>query len=251
MKLIVVCFCALFFSSCSKPKYDHVEALPLPHMQEIRKESCFTQGLVIDSGYIFESCGLYGESKIKVISLESFEVVKSVELPHDIFAEGLTVIGDLLYLLSWKEEKIFLLDKHDLSVIQVASFPGEWWGLTNDSLHLIASNGTANLYFFDPRSLKLVDVVTVQGLSPKSQLNELEFINGLIFANVFNEDKILTITKNSGLENYYQLEGVTQLNKKNKHMVLNGIAFNDSNNTVFITGKLWHKMYWFEMPEHD
>jgi glutamine cyclotransferase len=239
-------------NACAKNSVDKdINTLPFNVVQSVPKSRCFTQGLEVDSNILLESCGLYGESEVRAVDIASKSVLYRTPLPENIFTEGLTVFRGAVFMLSWKNEKLYIYNKHDLSVNSVVDFPGEWWGLTSDKSYLIASNGTNKIYYFNPTTFSLVKTVTVTHLKSAAQINELEFIDGFIYANLFNEDKIIKIHPEGDVIGYIDLSKLVLLNKETKHMVLNGIAAHSNKNSLIVTGKLWSNYYVIKLIESN
>ncbi len=206
----------------------------------------FTQGLAWDKGKVYEGTGQYGQSSLKRVDLRTGKV----ELKHDydkqIFAEGITVYENKIYQLTWENNIIFQYDKQDFSLVGSWEFPYEGWGITHDNERLIVSDGTAKLYFFDPQTLSEIGGILVhdhQGLV--SRLNELEYINGKIYANIWKTDKIAIIDPEDGVVTcYLDLSGLSSsMKSENEPGVLNGIMYDPEGDRLFVTGKLWPSLF--------
>ena len=210
----------------------------------------FTQGLIFHEGYLYESTGLYGKSSLRKIDLETGRAVKIVPLPERHFGEGLTRWKDTLVQLTWQSRIGFIYDLPTLSLMKTRPYPFEGWGLTEDGHSLIASDGTAQLYFLDPVLLKERKRIVVrdQGL-PVARLNELEFIQGEIFANIFLTDLIARITPDTGeVTGWIDLSGLyTPPANNDGDCVLNGIAYLPQAKHLLVTGKLWPRLYEIEL----
>lgn len=212
--------------------------------------TAFTQGLVYDDGYLYESTGLYGRSKINVIDLTDNRIVKSLDMDERYFGEGLTVKDDLLVQLTYRERMGFVYDKQTLKITGEFKYPVEGWGITYDGSHLIMSNGSSRLFYLDPATYRRVRSVEVtENDLPVVNLNELEYIDGLIFANIWRTNDIVQIEPGSG-----QVTGKIDLgelaeryaNDKNVD-VLNGIAYDKKDGRLFVTGKLWPEIFEIEL----
>jgi glutamine cyclotransferase len=206
----------------------------------------FTQGLIFHEGYLYESTGLHGKSSLRKIHLETGQVIKTIPLPERYFGEGLTRWQDTLVQLTWQSRVGFIYDLPTLSLRRTRPYPFEGWGLTEDGQSLIASDGTAQLYFLDPVLLKERKRIVVrdQGL-PVARLNELEFINGEIFANIFLTDRIVRIAPDTGeVTGWIDLIGLLPIPDRRPHTdVLNGIAYDPQKDRLLVTGKNWPKLF--------
>lgn len=206
----------------------------------------FTQGLVFHEGYIYESTGRYGKSTLRKVDLKTGEVKKVHNLSDHLFGEGITVINDKIYQLTWRSKKGIIYEIDSFKVLGFFNYPFEGWGITNDQKNLIISNGTQNLYFYDPVSFKQVKKIKVTDMGePISLINELEYIDGKIYANIWRSNKIISIDPDTGkVVNWYDLSGLQkEARGKNKIDVLNGIAFDKQNDRFFVTGKFWPKLF--------
>ncbi len=218
-------------------------------------KSLFTQGFFVkENGNIIESTGSQSRtSQLVEYQLGKEDFLHDVELPANYFGEGATNIGDKIYLLTWKSRKGFVYNINSFDLISEFVYPNqiyEGWGLTSFGNELIFSDGTDNIYFIDASNLsKYKRKISVIGYTKLySQLNELEYINGFIYANVWRDNIILKLNPKNGL-----VEGVLDLteicNKYNKYGVLNGIAFNHKSNTILVTGKFWPFIFEIELKE--
>ncbi|MCP4080819.1 MAG: glutaminyl-peptide cyclotransferase [Planctomycetaceae bacterium] len=207
----------------------------------------FTQGLVYRDGYVYESTGRYGQSKIRKIKLEDGTVVKEKKLDDSYFGEGLTLVDDKLVQLTWKENTGFVYDL-DLNPIGEFNYEAQGWGLTFDGRNLIMSDGTSKLTFLDPETFTPEKSVFVRkGNTRMPDINELEWVNGTIFANIFQDDMIYLIQpmdgKVMGRVNFQKLYPRSQRTSPNED-VMNGIAIQtEKENTLLVTGKNWPKIY--------
>jgi glutaminyl-peptide cyclotransferase len=206
----------------------------------------FTQGLEWDQGAVYEGTGKLGHSSLRRVDLKTGAVERRIEYPDDIFGEGITVFLDKIYQLTWKNRILFVYNKDDFSLIEKVSYPRQGWGLTHDHRNLIASDGSSTLYFLDPETLVERKRITVQDNGLKIQyLNELEYINGRIFANIFRSDRIAMINpENGAVEGWIDLSGLREeLGLGNPEAVLNGIMFDKEGDRLFITGKFWPTLF--------
>ncbi len=199
----------------------------------------FTQGLLYDDGVLYESTGKKGKSSLRKVELETGKVLKQIDLPKDIFAEGLALANDKFYQLSWRNNLIFVYDR-EFNQLKQVDYPHEGWGLTYDGTHLIASDGTRMLYYLDPDTLEEVKVVGIQ-LDGRSagNVNELEVFGNDIYANVYQRDEIYWIDKSTGkVQAIIDLSGLwPRRNRKSMDEVLNGIAIDPETKRIWVTGK--------------
>lgn len=215
----------------------------------------FVQGFQLEGNTIYESDGQLGESRIIKYTLGSTTPIAETKQPEDVFSEGCAIVGDKVYQLTWQNKKGFIYDKNSLKLLGEFPYPnvmGEGWGLTYDGKNLIASDGTKNLYFLnasDPS--KLVRYIAVAGNTEAyDQLNELEYHNGFIYANVWQKPIILKINpKNGEVVGKFDFSQIAKENTKDEtNDVLNGIAFKGEN--MLVTGKLWSKIYEVRIKEN-
>lgn len=206
----------------------------------------FTQGLFIHDGQLYESTGQVGESVLRRVDLESGAVLQEVDLPGRVFGEGSTQIGDEIFVLSWRAQTGFIYDPESFDLIDQFSYPGEGWGLTTDGTHLIMSDGSARLRILDPTEMSLQRelVVTLNG-RPVARLNELEWIDGEIWANVWMTSTIVRINPESGaVTGMLNLRAFTPDSVAGSNdAVLNGIAYDRDSGRIFVTGKMWPVLY--------
>lgn len=207
--------------------------------------NAFTQGLVIEQGVLYESTGLYGYSTLRRVDLETGNVTQLYSLPSSIFGEGITVFGDKIIQLTWQNQIGFVYDKHSFELLREFSYPTEGWGITHDGSRLIMSDGTANLYFLDPETFQRVGQVEVRddkGFVTK--LNELEFVKGDVYANIWGEEKISIIDPQSGrVKGWIDLAGIYNQENRDPNSVLNGIAYDAEDDKLFVTGKMWPQLF--------
>jgi len=223
---------------------------PLNYTYEVVKvyphdQSAFTEGLVIEKGVLYESTGLYGNSTLRRVDLETGNVLQSYALPAELFGEGITVFGDRIIQLTWQDQKGFVYDKHSFDLLREFSYSTEGWGITNDGSQLIMSDGTANLYFLDPETFQKVGQVEVRdGNASVTNLNELEYINGEVYANIWLTDKIAIINPQTGQVNgWIDLTGIYNQANRDPNSVLNGIAYDAEGDRLFVTGKMWSQLF--------
>jgi len=208
----------------------------------------FTQGLIYRDGYLFESTGQYGQSSLRKVRLETGEVVQQRQVETKFFAEGLTDWGNRLVQLTWQSNLGFVYDLSTFAPVATFSYTGEGWGLTRDKTHLIMSDGqpSGQLRFIDPVSFREVRRVTVRDAgSPVSRLNELEFVRGEIFANVWMTDRICRIDPATGrVTGWIDLTTLLPATlRPGSDAVLNGIAYDAGRDRLFVTGKNWPRLF--------
>jgi glutamine cyclotransferase len=204
----------------------------------------FTQGLVYYRGFLYESTGLYGASSIRKVDLKTGRVLAKRALPERYFGEGLTVAGDRLVQLTWREGTGFVYDPESLELIGSFHYPTEGWGLAYDGAWLLMSDGSAWLYRLDPETFGIVGKLEVRDAhGPVKWLNELEFVEGFVYANVWQQDRIAKIDPVSGQVVAWIVMHGLRANGSSSAGVLNGIAFDPSERRFLVTGKRWPKLF--------
>jgi glutamine cyclotransferase len=206
----------------------------------------FTQGLIYVDGHLYESTGLEGRSSLRMVDLESGRILQRQDVPSQYFAEGLTNWGSTLIQLTWENHAALVYDRFTFRLLRTLSYPGEGWGLTQDGKRLIMSDGTATLRFMDPASFRETRRVTVTDRGqPVTNLNELEFIHGQVYANIWHSDRIARISPATGkVLGWIDLSGLLpQGQRSGAEAVLNGIAWDAEHDRLFVTGKLWPKLF--------
>ena len=203
----------------------------------------FTQGLVYLDGVLYEGTGLNGRSTIRKVRLENGEVLQIQKLESQYFGEGITVFGGTLFELTWQSGIGFLYDRASFQRTGTFSYRGEGWGLTHDGHRLIMSDGSAYLRFLDPATQQELSRLQVtDGGHPVVYLNELEYVKGEVFANVWQTDRIARISPKTGrVTGWLDLKGL--LSARDAQAVLNGIAYDAAGDRLFVTGKLWPKLF--------
>ncbi|HEY8447696.1 MAG TPA: glutaminyl-peptide cyclotransferase [Thermomicrobiales bacterium] len=211
----------------------------------------FTQGLVYDDGLLLEGTGREGKSTLRLVELETGEVLRSVALDTRHFGEGIALLGSRIYQLTWKSRTCFVYDRETFELLTTFEYEGEGWGLTTDGEQLIMSDGSSTLTFRDPETFRAVRQITVEDAGkPVMLLNELEYIGGEIWANVWRTDRIVRIDPETGeVRGWIDLSGLLTPEDRGDHRVdvLNGIAYDPATNRIFVTGKLWPKLYEIEI----
>lgn len=212
--------------------------------------TAYTQGLVAHDGYIYESTGKYGQSSIRKIELNSGKIIQKYNLADNYFGEGITIFQDKIIQLTWKSKTCFVYNLDDFKLIKKFSITTEGWGITHDGERIIYSNGSSTLFFLSPDTYELIGQIKVTAESkPVSNLNELEYVEGEIFANIWQTNTIARIKPESGqIKGWVELDGLLeQKDLPDKVDVLNGIAYDSNNNRLFVTGKLWPKLFEIEL----
>jgi glutamine cyclotransferase len=207
--------------------------------------SAFTEGLVYADGYLYESTGLYGSSSLRRVDLSSGNVLQETSLGSQYFGEGITIVNNTIIQLTWEEHVGFVYDKTSFALVRNFTYPTEGWGLIYNGTHLIMSDGSDNLYFLDPSTFQRVGQVHVHdGNSEVHNINELEYVNGDVYANIFLQQEIAVVNIQTGqVKAWINLTGIQETSGFNSEMVLNGIAYNVQNNSLFVTGKDWPSLF--------
>jgi glutamine cyclotransferase len=206
----------------------------------------FTQGLIFHQGSLYESTGQHGASTLRKVELQSGKVTRRYDLLKQYFAEGMTLFQGKIYQLTWLEHKGFIYDPKDFHLDGEFAYEFEGWGLTDDEHHLILSDGTNQIRFLDPQTFKTVRAINVyDGPAPLMNLNELEYIKGEIYANVWKTDRIARIDPQSGrLLGWIDLTGLRPDEvESSSEDVLNGIAYDEKDERLFVTGKRWPRLF--------
>ena len=246
----VVCAC-----SCSEspapttsnitPVYSYNVVNTYPH-----DRSAFTQGLVFEDGVLYEGTGLNGRSTLRRVELETGEVLQIHELPAQFFGEGVTVYGNDIIQLTWQSHVGFVYDRDSFELLQEFNYSTQGWGITHDGERLIMSDGTATLYFLDPETFEEIGRVGVYDNDGSvNRLNELEYVQGEIYANVWQTNRIARIDPQTGqVVGWIELKGLLTPEDRGEPVdVLNGIAYDAENARLFVTGKLWPKLFEIEL----
>ena len=242
----IITFMLLSCADASVKTYKLEVLAEYPHDTE-----SYTQGLFFNDGELFESTGSYGRSTFRKIDIESGKAVRRLDFDEKYFVEGSVIFGDNLYILTWESRQAFIYDAKTFRYKSTWSYPREGWGITTDGRNLIASDGSATLFFMDENfALKRRVMVKYEG-RPIRWLNELEYINGKIWANVYTTDEIVIINPKDGrVEGIIDCRGLLpkELYKKDTD-VLNGIAYNEKTGKIYLTGKNWPRLYEVRLVE--
>jgi glutamine cyclotransferase len=248
--LIGLIFVITSFPACSPSEneiprfytYKIINTFPHDH-------NAFTQGLVFEDGFFYESTGRNYLSSVRKVDPVSGEIIKIHELEDHYFGEGLTIVGNQLIQLTWRKHRGFVYDKNTFALLKQFKYQTEGWGLTYDGKRLIMSDGTATLYFLNPVTFKTVRQITVSDEEGSvTKLNELEFIKGEIYANVWKTNTIVRIDPIDGdVIGSIDLTGLNDFTDPVD--VLNGIAYDALHDRIFVTGKLWPKIFQIELED--
>jgi glutamine cyclotransferase len=206
----------------------------------------FTQGLVFRDGKLLESTGQEGKSSLRSVELETGKVLKKVDVPSPYFAEGITLLRGKIYQLTWQHQQGFIYDQWTFEKVGTFAYQGEGWGLTTDGESLIESDGSNQIKFIDPNDFHVRRTIAVLDRgTPVMEINELEFVRGEIFANIWHDDRIARIDPKTGrVTGWINLKGLLPASEiRDEEAVLNGIAYDETNDRLFVTGKLWPKLF--------
>jgi len=208
--------------------------------------SAFTQGLIYEDGFLYEGTGLYGKSTLRKVDLVTGKVLKLLPLSPGYFGEGVTSWQGLLIQLTCKERKGFVYERENFRLLREFSYTTEGWGITHNNTHLIMSDGSASLYFLEPETFAQVRKIEVRDRGvPVTGLNELEYVKDKIYANIWRSERIAIISPQSGrVEGWIDLTGLSgAMDHSHNIDVLNGIAYDRDKDRLFVTGKLWPKIF--------
>lgn len=209
--------------------------------------TAFTQGLEIYNNELYEGTGEYGESTLRKVDLKTGKVLKQISIDSTYFGEGITIFNNKLYELTWQNHIVLEYDLN-FNLLKKINIPYDGWGLTHDAQHLILSDGSSNIYFLQPETLKTLKTINVaDNYGMLNNLNELEYINGFIYANVWQTDNIVKIDPATGnIVGKIELPDLLKKNGKeihNQDFVLNGIAYDSTTKKTYITGKSWPLLF--------
>ena len=232
------------------PVYTYEIVKTYPH-----DSNAFTQGLVFRDGVLYESTGEYGDSTLRKVDLSSGKVLQKQDVAEDFFAEGMTILNDKIYQITWRERTAFVYDLN-FKLLKEMRYQGDGWGLTNDGTNLIMSDGTHVIRFVNPENFQTVRTVAVfrENGQPLMNLNELEYVKGEIWANIWHSEQpnivgkpnyIARIDPNSGkLLGWIDLSGISPEDvSRDSENTLNGIAYDEASDRIFVTGKNWRKLF--------
>jgi len=250
---LLLCFFLWSSTVAVPPTSGHADGYQIIHTYP-HDPKAFTQGLIYVDGHLYESTGLNGRSSLRMVDLSTGQVLQKHDLPDEYFGEGLTDWDSTLIQLTWTAHTAFVYDRFSFAVLRTFRYDGEGWGLTHDDANLILSDGTSNLRFLDPRSFRItrrLHVVDEAG-HPVDNLNELEYIHGEIYANIWQTDEIVRISPHTGkILGRIDLSGIIDKRElEGNGAVLNGIAYDSAGNRLFVTGKLWPKLFEIRIVPH-
>ena len=249
MRIAAAIIMSLFLLSCSEAKvreYGLEVVAEYPHDVE-----SYTQGLFFHDGQMYESTGVHGKSTFRKVDMATGNALERLNFDKKYFVEGSVVFGDNLYILTWETRTAFIYDAETLEYKSTWKYPREGWGITTDGRQLIASDGSANLFFMnDQFALDRKQLVTLDG-KPVRWLNELEYIDGKVWANVYTADEIVIINpKNGKVEGVIDCRGLLPKELRTPDTdVLNGIAYDPETKKIYLTGKNWPKLYEVRLVE--
>jgi glutamine cyclotransferase len=235
-------------SKSNKTRSNNSEKFLVPKILKIypHDSKAYTQGLFYDNGYLYESTGLYGQSSLRKVDILTGNVLQRKSILPTYFAEGITKFGNNIYQLTWENKKGFIYDFNSFEKTGEFIYPTEGWGITTDNKSLIVSDGSNFLTFYNPTSFEIENTISVQeGMQSVMNLNELEYVNGKIYANVYMTDDIVVINPISGnVESKIDVSSLRmQLDNPNIAEVANGIAYNPETKTFYLTGKYWSNLF--------
>ncbi|MBE0479911.1 MAG: glutaminyl-peptide cyclotransferase [Dehalococcoidia bacterium] len=240
------------------PSPDEPESVPVYGYRVVNTyphdPGAFTQGLVFEDGVLYEGIGREAFSSLRKVELETGKVLQVHELPDRYFGEGITIFGGRVIQLTWRSNKGFVYDKESFELIDEFAYPIEGWGLTHDGDMLIMSDGSDTLHFLDPTHFEITGEIRVtDGDLSVRRLNELEYIDGVIYANIWQTDRIAMISPENGrVTGWIDLEGILQLQAGDGPAdVLNGIAYDAENDRLFVTGKLWPRLFEIQLVPQE
>jgi glutamine cyclotransferase len=223
------------------PNYTYEIVKVYPHDSD-----AFTQGLVFRDGKLLESTGEEGRSTLRRVDLDSGQALKKVDLAPQYFGEGMTVLNNKIYQLTWQHHIGFIYDYQTFERLGEFNYEGEGWGLTTDGQSLILSDGSNRLRFLDPNTFRVIRTIAVtENGKPVRELNELEYVKGEIYSNIWHSTRIVTINPQTGAVTASMdcADLVSQSGAHDEEAVLNGIAYDEASGRLFVTGKLWPKLF--------
>jgi glutaminyl-peptide cyclotransferase len=225
------------------PQYSYRVVKAYPH-----DNNAFTQGLEYRDGFLYEGTGIPGRSSLRKVDLATGRVLQKYDVPQPFFGEGITVLNNQIFEITYTTQTGFVYDKagFDRGPLRNFAYAGEGWGLTNDGKQIYMSDGSSQIRVWDPLTLKEVRRITVKdGAQPITELNELEFVRGEIFANVWHQDRIARISPADGkVLGWIDLTNlISKSERPDPEAVLNGIAYDAAGDRLFVTGKLWPKIF--------
>ncbi len=237
--------CALLASAVALAEQPRQYGYQIVHVYP-HDRTAFTQGLEFRAGFLYEGTGLNGHSKLRKVKLETGQVIQEANLPGEYFGEGITVINQQIVQLTWRTQTGFVYDQNSFRRLRSFTYPGEGWGLTNDGSSIYMSDGSAEIRCWDSSSLQEKRRIKVHdGAKIIDRLNELEFVRGEIYANVWQTDRVVRVSPADGrVLGWIDLSGLlSAVDQREQVDVLNGIAYDVLGDRLFVTGKLWPKLF--------
>jgi glutaminyl-peptide cyclotransferase len=239
MTLYLIAALAGLLSAQTVPEYGYRVVNVYPH-----DSTAFTQGLEYRGGYLYEGTGLEGQSRLRKVDLKTGRVIQEIRLGAQYFGEGITILNQRIIQITYKSQRGFIYDQGTFKLLRTFDYPGEGWGLTNDMKQIYMSDGSSEIRVWDGETLAERRRIKVRdGSRPVTLINELELVNGEIFANVWQTDRIARISPADGrVTGWINLAGLSPAGTASE-AVLNGIAHDGMGGRLFVTGKLWPKLY--------
>jgi len=245
-------FSCLNFIGCSVP--GNSDGIPVYTYNIVNTyphdRNAFTEGLVFEDGFLYEGTGRKGYSTLRRVELETGDILQISELSDQFFGEGITIYGDEVVQITWQSNIGFVYDKNSFELLQEFNYSTDGWGITHDGERLIMSDGTSTLHFLDPQTFEEIGQLEVSGNDgPVTRLNELEYVQGEIYANVWQTDLVARIAPETGLVvGWVDLAGLLPTEDLSEPVdVLNGIAYDANTDRLFVTGKWWPKLFEIEL----
>jgi len=243
----------LFFLDCKNSETSRVHTYKVINTFAHDKQA-FTQGLAFDDGFLYEGTGLYGRSTLRKVELETGNILQTHELPAEFFGEGITIYRDKIIQLTFQQNVGFVYNKDTFELLRKFNYPTEGWGITHDGNRLIMSDGTDKLYFLSPDTFEVLGSIEVRDVGSTSSLqkntvvqglNELEYVKGEIYANIWPTERIVRIDPMTGqVVGWIHMGGLASLMGASQPIdVFNGIAYDAASDRLFVTGKLWPKIF--------
>jgi glutamine cyclotransferase len=241
IQIVYYLFAAALACAAQTPQYGYQVVRVYPH-----DRNAFTQGLEFRAGFLYEGTGLNGHSTLRKVKLETGEVAQQISLSPEYFGEGITVINQQIIELTWRAQTGFVYEQNSFRRLRSFNYSGEGWGLANDGAQIYMSDGTPQIRVWDPVTLQEKRRFTVRDAgAPVTYLNELEWVRGELYANVWQTDRIVRISPADGrVLGWVDLAGLlTDADRSERVDVLNGIAYDVLSDRLFVTGKLWPKLF--------
>lgn len=241
MKLVTVLAVFLSLASGQAPEFTYQVVHVYPH-----DRTAFTQGLEFHDGFLYEGTGLKGHSTLRKVKLETGEVLQHINLAPSYFGEGITMLDGRIVQLTYQTQAGFVYDRNSFKLLKKLAYPGEGWGLTNDGKTIYMSDGTPQVRLWDPQTLQERKRITVHdGSRTIENLNELEYVHGEIYANIWQANRIVRFAPDDGhVIAWIDMTGLLKAGDMTEPVdVLNGIAYDAAHDRLFVTGKLWPKLF--------